>query len=162
MSAAPRSVPAEAEPLPQGAETTPPPGGITAPAVNRPAPPPGRAGGGRTPTTGANADPPAQIQLGTCGMMCRTPGAGRNGSPAQLPTPAPRMYRGTNPPRKRHSKNRKDRQRAAQPPAGSPHKLPAHALAGTPTTPGLLAPVRSRYGHPGMKAYARPTNAVPA
>ena len=30
---------------------------------------------------------------------------------------------------------------AAQSPAGTPHRLPAHALAGTQTTPGLLAPL---------------------
>ena len=44
------------------------------------------------------------------------------------------------PPRKRQRKNKKDWQLAAQPPAGTPHRPPAHALAGTQTTPGLLAP----------------------
>ena len=44
------------------------------------------------------------------------------------------------PPRKRQRHNKEGRQPAAQSPAGTPHRLPAHALAGTQTTPGLLAP----------------------
>ena len=91
MSAGPRSVPQETEPPPQGEETTALPGGMTAPAVTRPAPPPGRAGDSGTPMTGAGAGPPAQIPLGACDMMRWTQGAGRSGSPARLPVPAPRM-----------------------------------------------------------------------
>ena len=41
MSAGPMSAPPETEPPPLGATTTPAPGGMTAPAVTRPAPPPG-------------------------------------------------------------------------------------------------------------------------
>ena len=44
------------------------------------------------------------------------------------------------PPRKRQRNNKESRQPAAQSPAGTPHRLPVHALAGTQTTPGLLAP----------------------
>ena len=44
------------------------------------------------------------------------------------------------PQRKRQRHNKEGGRPAAQSPAGTPHKLPVHALTGTQTTPGLLAP----------------------
>ena len=44
------------------------------------------------------------------------------------------------PPRKRQRNNKESKQPVAQSPAGTPQRLPVHTLAGTQTTPGLLAP----------------------
>ena len=63
--------------------------------------PPGSAPGAsrdqRGQMTGAGAAPPARLPLGACDMTRQTRGAGRNGNPVRLRTPAPRMSRRTNP-----------------------------------------------------------------
>ena len=59
--------------------------------------PPGRARSGGAPMTGAGAAPQAQIALDACSLKRQIRGAGRSGSPVRLPTPNPRMSRGTNP-----------------------------------------------------------------
>ena len=58
------------------------------------------------------------------------------------------------PPRKRQRNNKEGRQPAAQSPAGTPHRLPVHALAGTQTTPGLLAP-RAQQARPPQDGVPR-------
>ena len=70
------------------------------------------------------------------------PDAGRRPQwePRTAPDAQPPHVPRDKPPRKRQRHNKEGRQPAAQSPAGTPHRLPVHALAGTQTTPGLLAP----------------------
>ena len=126
-SAGPRSVPPDTEPPQLGAETAPPTAGMTAPVETRPAQPPGRAGSGGAPMTGAGAAPPARMPLGACGMTRQTRGADRSGSPVRPPTPNPRISRRTNPRASVNATIRKAgslrRSRPRAPRTGSRHTL---------------------------------------
>ena len=108
--------------------------------MTRPDEPPGQAGSDETPTTGAGTAPHSPDTARRLRYDAPDTGRRPQWEPRTAPDAQPPHVPRNKPPRKRQHHNKEGRQPAAQSPAGTPHRLPVHALAGTQTTPSLLAP----------------------